>query len=33
MHLKGENISFGYKKGTWILNDVDISLAVGRYWD
>lgn len=30
MHLKGENISFGYKKGTWILNNVDISLGSGE---
>ncbi|WP_321418316.1 ATP-binding cassette domain-containing protein [uncultured Methanomethylovorans sp.] len=30
MHLKGENISFGYKKRTWILNNVDISLGSGE---
>lgn len=30
MLLKGENISFGYKKDNWILNDVDISLKSGE---
>jgi peptide/nickel transport system ATP-binding protein len=30
MHLKGENISFGYKKDSWVLKDVNISLESGE---
>jgi peptide/nickel transport system ATP-binding protein len=30
MHLKGENISFGYKKDSWVLRDVNISLESGE---
>lgn len=30
MLLKGENISFGYKRDNWILNDVNISLKSGE---
>ncbi len=30
MHLKGENISFGYKKDSWVLKDVNISLESGK---
>ena len=30
MRLKGENINFGYKKDSWILKDVDISLKSGE---
>jgi len=30
MRLKGENINFGYKKDSWILKDVNISLKSGE---
>ena len=30
MRLKGENISFGYKKNNWILNNINISLKSGE---
>jgi len=30
MYLKGENISFGYKKNNWILNNVNLSLGSGE---
>jgi len=30
MHLKGENINFGYKKDSWVLKDVNISLESGE---
>lgn len=30
MHLKGESISFGYKKNSLVLNNVDLSLGSGE---
>jgi peptide/nickel transport system ATP-binding protein len=30
VRLKGENISFGYKKNNWILNNINISLKSGE---